>query len=121
MKHEKKIDEGIQCSFVGFTGIDGEIGCLAYNNQGPFTDADGEFFIKTCKIFSCRARDELTAGEIRFAAELMRDWYYYSLLIHEIPMLRDLIKRYSTVQSVTEERLSRIQTILICRLKEVPV
>lgn len=70
------------------------------------------FFTKTCKTFFCPASDNLSSEEVLYAAELFGDWYYYSLLIHEINLLLSLMKEFPAPGMVTEKHIKEVKTKL---------
>jgi len=114
---EKSLDDGIQCEYVGYSNSLGtEIGCLIYNDELSKTGSMAEFFSKTCKTFFCPASNILTGDEILFAAELMQDWFYYSLLINEISILKGLCREYKNPGNVPEERLDAVKEKLKIKL-----
>jgi len=105
--YPKRFDDAIQCPHVGYTsGPEPVIGCLKYRESADSSDA---FFNKTCKTFFCPASDHLTREEIIFAARLCADWYYYSLLIHEIELLKSLAKEFSDPAMMPPERLRALK------------
>jgi len=115
---EKSLADGIQCEYVGY--IDSsktEIGCLIYNDELSKTGSMAKFFSKTCKTFFCPASNILTDDEILFAAELMQDWYYYSLLINEISILKGLCREYKSPGHVPENRLDAVKGELKIKLE----
>ncbi len=93
-----------RCPFVGFISRERDTGCLL----GREDDLPGfrhECFLNyRGKIFTCAARDELTDEEILYAARLTRDWFYYSILVHEAELLRLSIREYSVPEEVPPAR-----------------
>jgi hypothetical protein len=113
---EKLVRNGMQCPHVGIAASDqGLVSCLAYSDceRGGKLQS---YFTGTCKNFLCQAWDELTGREVLFAAELMSDWYYYSLLINDIEALRNVCAEYESPDDVTPESLELLKTELAERL-----
>ena len=108
----KKLDDGIQCPFVGYTSPEGSIGCLAYFNNSFFKPALKDFFDKTCKNFSCLAKELLSDPEILYAAKITRDWFYYSLLINDIKLLRKLFDKYKNPEDIPGFELREVKNSL---------
>ena len=104
----RHLDDAIQCPFVGYVD-DGNrhIGCLIYGDGG--SDPRVVHMSTICGTFSCLARETLTGEEIIFAARLTGDWYYYSLLINDIALLRNTIARFTTPEEVPGEALEEIK------------
>jgi len=114
----KRFADAIQCPHVGYTyGSESVIGCLNYRESADSSDA---FFNKTCKTFFCHASDRLTNKEIIFAARLCADWYYYSLLIHEVDLLASLVKEFSDPRELPAERARALKDRLRKGLLESP-
>ncbi len=110
--------DGTQCPHMGIIDEDtGTIGCLIYLRA---TDEDPakSFFMYTCKNFSCRARETLSREEILFAARLMGDWYYYSLLINEITLLQGLVRKYELPERISPEELALLKQRLARLLRD---
>lgn len=108
----KLYEDGLQCPFVARMDGTGIIGCAVYP-ENPERDLRFECFQNyTCKYFSCRARDLLDDSEIDFAARLMGDWYYYTLLIHSIGLLRELRREFGTAASVPPEKTEQVKEAL---------
>lgn len=111
-------EDGARCPHVGV--IDEKmqvIGCLVYRSAakgGPLES----FFEYTCRNFSCRARETLSEEEILFAARLMGDWYYYSLLINEITLLQGLFRKHRTPELVAPDELADLKRTLAGLLRE---
>jgi hypothetical protein len=112
----KLVRDGMQCPHVGITAEDpGLVCCLAYFD----CDLSGKlqsFFTGTCKNFLCEAWDELTDRQVLFAAGLMGDWYYYSLLINDTGSLRTICTDYSSPEDVPAETLRMLKAELAERL-----
>ncbi len=107
--------DAIQCAHVGFIEKTCEtIGCLIYRNP-PEENTNNRFFTYTCKNFSCAAREMLTDEQIVFAARLMGDWYYYSLLITDIPLLQSYSRDFGDAGRVSPQELARLKE----RLREM--
>jgi hypothetical protein len=113
---EKLVRDGMQCPHVGIAPSDpGLVCCLAYFD----CDLGGKlqsFFTGTCKNFLCEAWDELTDRQVLFAAGLMGDWYYYSLLINDTGILRNICTDYSSPEDVPAETLRMLKAELAERL-----
>jgi hypothetical protein len=108
--------DGIQCPFIGYIDPHNSIpGCLLYPDTGQ-PDLRTSAHQKICEHFSCVAKDILTDDEITFAAALMDDWFYYSLLIHEITLLKDMHKKYKYPAEVPEGMLRAIRRALLVQL-----
>ncbi len=102
-------DDAICCPFVGFIDADRTlIGCLVYSRP-PEADAARGFFERTCRTFSCPARETLDDAEALFAARLTGDWYYYGLLINSIPLLRELIHSHGVPGNVPDSELRTVK------------
>jgi hypothetical protein len=115
---KKLVRKGMQCSHVGISQSDpGLVCCLTY-----FDDHEGSgfesFFKGTCKNFLCAAWNELTDRQVSFAAELMKDWYYYSLLINSLDILVDLCAEYESPEDVPAEVLEELKIELKKMLME---
>ncbi len=105
-------DDAIRCPLAGFIDADRTlVGCLAYSRP-PESDAARGFFERTCRTFSCPARETLDDSETLFAARLTGDWYYYGLLINSIPLLRELIHSHGVPENVPERRLRAVKNRL---------
>ena len=114
----KLYEDGLQCPFVSRMDGSGIIGCAVYPG-GQERDLRFECFQNyTCKYFSCQARDILEDREIGFAARLMGDWYYYTLLIHSFGLLRELQREYGTAASVPPVKLEQVKEALEKALRE---
>ena len=108
----------MQCPYVCIIDSDpGLVGCLIY-----FEDHNGSriesYFKGTCKTFLCAAWYELTDRQILFAAEMMKDWVYYSLLIKSLEILTDLTVEYDHPKDVPDEILQELKIDLIKSLME---
>ncbi len=111
-------DDATRCPHIGIINEDIQtIGCLIYGHaiKGETIDA---FFEYTCKNFSCRAREMLSREEILFAARLMGDWYYYSLLINEITLLQGLFRKYGLPERISPEELALLKRRLAGLLRD---
>jgi len=115
---EKLVKEGMQCPHVGISESDpGIVCCLTYfdNHKGSCFES---FFSGTCKTFLCTAWNELTDRQVIFAAKLMKDWYYYSLLINSLELLMDLCAEYENPEDVPDEILEELKSELKEKLME---
>lgn len=110
---EKLYRDAMQCPHVGLSD-DNEVFCLIYDEP----DKKGEvlsFFNGTCGNFYCPAWDVLTDKQVVFAARLMKDWFYYSLLINDIEAVQDLCASYSSPEDVPEDELEELKKDIIER------
>jgi|GEM_PF-223758 len=108
--------DGIQCPFIGYIDAQSSIpGCLLYPaaDQPDLRTAAHQTI---CEHFSCVAKDILADEEIIFAAALMKDWFYYSLFIHEIDLLKDIHGKYKNPAKVPGGVLRAIQRALLRKL-----
>jgi len=113
---EKLFHDTMQCSHVGMTSSGAEeIGCLLYDaaDRGPGIES---FIQGTCKNFYCQAWDYLTDREVLFAAQLMRDWYYFSLFINDIEAVQTVFAQYIHPEDVPSDELASLKSDLIARL-----
>ncbi len=102
---EKLFSEEMQCSHVGLhTSEPGVIGCMLYDVPELEEDV-GSFFTGTCKNFYCPAWHDLTDRQVLFAALLMGDWYYYSLLINDIEAVHAICAEYGRPEDVPPDAL----------------
>jgi len=117
--HEKLVEEGLQCCHVGFAESEyGTVGCLVYTEDHSGSDME-EFFTGTCKTYLCEAWKELSDREILFAAELMHDWYYYSILINSPDVIQELCADYGSPDEVPEDVLDNLKFELSERIQEM--
>ncbi len=110
---EKLYRDAMQCPHVALD-FDDEIYCLMYNER----DKKGEiltFFNGTCSNFYCPAWDDLTDRQVVFAARLMHDWYYYSLLINDIEAVQNLCAEYDSPGDVPHEAVEELKAELMER------
>ena len=115
---KKLVKEGMQCPHIGISGSDPSlVCCLAYNDPDKGSELLS-FFKGTCSHFKCVAFNYLTDREVLFAAELMKDWYYYSLLINCIETVKALYARYGSPENVPEDVLDEIKEELVQKLVE---
>jgi len=115
---EKLIKDGMQCSYIGISDYDHrQLCCLIYSedHKGKVYE---KFISGTCRHFLCAAWTELTDREVLFAAELMKDWYYYSLLVNSPELVTRLCAEYNTPNDITEDILSELKIELQRRLLE---
>ena len=115
---DKLVKEGMQCPHVGISGSEpGIVCCLSYydDNKPPEFRS---FFTGTCKNFYCTAWNDLTERQVLFAAELMRDWYYYSLLINCTEIIMELCAEYDSPGDVPEKVLDELRLELVKKLNE---
>jgi len=115
---EKLFHDAIQCSHVGMDPSEpGMVCCLLYGEDDRGGDVES-FFNGTCKNFYCPAWDDLTDRQVLFAARLMGDWYYYSLLINDNAEVHDLCASYDRPEDVPAEELVSLKERLAERLME---
>ncbi|MCL1833249.1 MAG: hypothetical protein FWG49_01980 [Leptospirales bacterium] len=108
----------MQCSYIGISDSDHrQLCCLIYSEDHK--DKVYESFLTgTCKTFLCAAWDELTDREVLFAAELMQDWYYYSLLVNSPEIVTRLCAEYTASKDIPEDALIELKIELRRRLLE---
>jgi hypothetical protein len=110
---EKLFPDELQCPNVGMRSDEpGLVCCLVYDDHEHGEEFD-IFFEGTCRIFRCPAWTELTDREVLFAARLMRDWYWYSLLINDIELLQELCAEYDRPEDVPGEEMETIRSDLL--------
>ncbi len=110
-------DDGLQCPFVAYIGDGNILGCALYPREEKEDYRYDCFQNYTCKYFSCPASDVLTDAEILFAAKLFRDWYYYTLLIHSVDILKKLAHEYSNPENIPSGEIKKLREILLSSLK----
>ena len=117
--HEEKLfPDELQCPNVGMQSSEpGLVCCLAYGDR-EVADDIASFMKSTCSKFLCPAWDELTDREVLFAARLMRDWYWYSLLINDIELLQELCAEYDRPEDVPEDEMERMRSDLLDFFRE---
>jgi hypothetical protein len=107
-------DDCPQCPYIGYTGEERNVGCLiGLENNRPELYHECIMSYRG-KIFSCQAWEILNDDEIRYAARLTGDWYYYSILIHEADLLRGLMCGHPVPEDVSSER----KMIIVRELEE---
>jgi len=111
----KLYQDGIQCPFVILLD-DGTIGCAIYPETTQEDMRFDCFNNYTCKYFSCIAKEILTPAEIEYAARLFKDWYYYTLFIHSINILRQFKERYPHLENVSLEDINKLKQTLADQL-----
>jgi hypothetical protein len=115
---EKLFPDAIQCSHVGMDPSEpGIVCCLLYGEDDRGEDVES-FFNGTCKNFYCPAWDDLTDRQVLFAARLMGDWYFYSLLINDIEAVHDLCASYDRPEDVPPDELGDLKQRLTERLMD---
>ncbi len=116
--HEKLFKEEIQCPNVGLQSPqEGIVGCLIYTDSTKGEEIES-FFNGTCKTFLCPAWYDLTDKQVLFAAQLMHDWYYYSLFLNDIESVHDLCASYSHPEDVPSDELKSLKLELEERFLE---
>lgn len=102
---EKKDPQAIQCPFMGYLE-NNTLGCLVYDTSHLYGSEHENFFRGTCKTFFCPAWEKLSDDEISMAAQITADWFYYTLLIHDIDELQMAYKNYLSnnlkIKDITE-------------------
>ena len=116
---KKLVADGMQCPYIGIEDYDdnAHLCCLIYSEDHEDKTYES-FFRGTCRSFLCAAWDELTDREVLFAAELMQDWFYYSLLINSTDIVTRLCSEYSSPKDVPEDTLGELKIELRRRLSE---
>ena len=108
----------MQCTNVGILRSDpGRVCCLTYYDEHKESKS-ASFFKGTCKRFLCNAWNELTDRQVLFSAELMKDWYYYSLLLNSPELIADLCAEYESPNDIPAKVLEKLKTELESNLKE---
>jgi hypothetical protein len=116
--NEKLFQDAIQCPHVGMkSSFPGHICCLIYDDHSREKKIDS-FFNGTCKTFYCPAWHDLTDEQVLFAARLMHDWYYYSLLINDIEAVHEICAAYGTPDDIPPDELRSLKIELVERLLE---
>jgi hypothetical protein len=115
---ERLVRDGIQCPNVGISISEpGIVCCLTYDD-----DHEGcgfkSFFSGTCRSFFCAAWYDLSDRQVAFAAELMKDWYYYSLLIMSTETLAALCADYESPRNVPADVLESLKCDLPGQLQD---
>lgn len=111
-------DDAIQCPFVGYIESTATIGCLIYPESHSTDLREHRLTGKTCRYFSCAAKEILTDDEILFAARMMQDWYYYSLFINDIAFLKKIYLNLRNKETVPENVMKEIKDNLTNALFE---
>jgi hypothetical protein len=111
-------DDAIQCPFVGYIRSTATIGCLIYPESISTDLRKKRLTGNTCRHFSCAAREVLTDDEIVFAARMMQDWYYYSLLINDIAFLKKIYQELRDKEELPDDVLKGIKENLTNALFE---
>jgi len=107
----KLYQDGIQCPFVILLD-DETIGCTLYPETAHEDMRFDCFQNYTCKYFSCYSKEILADDEIIYAARLFRDWYYYTLLIHSINVLRQFREHQPDPEQVNPEDIQNLKQLL---------
>jgi hypothetical protein len=106
---EKLFQDAMQCPHVGIDPSDPGIACCLIYSMHDRGAKTGSFFDGTCKTFYCPAWNDLTDRQVLFAAGLMGDWYYYSLLINHIESVHEICARYGSPDDVPDEELQALK------------
>ena len=104
---EKLYRDAMQCPHVGLSDYN-EVFCIIYDEPGKKGEVLS-FFNGTCGNFYCPAWDVLTDRQVIFAARLMKDWFYYSLLINDIEAVQNLCASFSSPEDVPEDVLDDLK------------
>ena len=112
---EKLVKDGMQCPYIGYDNV--HLYCLIYSEDHK-GKAYESFLRGTCRSFLCAAWDELTDREVLFAAELMKDWFYYSLLVNSPELVTRLCAEYSSPKDISDDTLDELKIELQRRLSE---
>jgi hypothetical protein len=115
---DKLFRDEMQCSHVGILSSNpGVVCCLLYDDEDRGNGIES-FFNGTCRNFYCQAWYDFTDRQVLFAARLMGDWYYYSLLIHNIEAVHDLCAMYNHPEDVPPDELISLKNELLERMQE---
>ena len=96
----KLVSAGMQCSNICILESEPGIVCCSVYFDEDKQGRIGSYFTGTCKGFLCDAWIDLTDRQVLFAAALMKEWYYYSLLIKSPEILMDLCAEYDDPDDV---------------------
>lgn len=100
------------CTFTGFvTSEPNIIGCLLHEGREGALRHDCPRNYSS-KNFTCPAKERLTSSEILFAAQLFRDWFYYSLLIQSRDLLSQLTEKYLKPGDLPADEIISLKEIL---------
>jgi hypothetical protein len=114
----KLVKEGMQCPNISMSESDPSILCChTYTDTNRSRELES-FFKGTCRHFQCTAFNNLTDREVLFAARLMGDWYFYSLLINDVETLSDLYATYGNPADIPPDVLLDIKAELKLKLFE---
>ncbi len=88
-----------RCPYLAYQDDNGIIGCaLREDSSGTIRmDCVRSY---SGKQFNCGVHMALDDREVRYAAKLTRDWYYYSILIHSSPLLREIMRGHPVPEDV---------------------
>ncbi|PKL35773.1 MAG: hypothetical protein CVV44_19800 [Spirochaetae bacterium HGW-Spirochaetae-1] len=115
-EREKLFRDAMQCSHMGILPDEpGIMGCLIYGEQDPGHHMES-FITGTCRNFYCPAWENLTDRQVLFAARLMGDWYWYSLLINHVEALLRIFSQYENPEDIPDEELESLKEELLERL-----
>ncbi|MCX8124418.1 MAG: hypothetical protein N3F66_09660 [Spirochaetes bacterium] len=94
--------DATQCPFVAYTDTTyTTIGCLLYPYCTTF-DYRSLFMGAICKTFNCSANTPDLQHKVITAAKACKDWYYYSIVIHDTKLCDEVITLHTqgkTIQS----------------------
>jgi len=81
-----------QCPFVAYTDTSyTTIGCLLYPYCNSF-DYRSLFMGSICNTFCCRVNSPEFYDKVKSVAKLCGDWYYYSLIIHDMKLVETIVR-----------------------------
>jgi len=115
---EKLVPAGMQCPYIGISRVEPDMVCCLVYHDSHEDERFASFFRGTCRTFLCTAWRELEEEHVLFAAKLMADWYYYSLMIQSPEMLMDLCAEYHDPGDVPDDLLEELKTELVEKLRE---
>lgn len=112
----KLYNDGLQCPFVALLD-DGTVGCVIYPTKESADSRFDCFQNYTCKYFSCASKEILSDEEILYAARLFGDWYYYTLLIHSIDLLRKFMQANPVLEKTDAKAIAMLKEQLEASLR----
>ncbi|MBN2077797.1 MAG: hypothetical protein JW838_02455 [Spirochaetes bacterium] len=111
----KIFDDFPRCPFIALKDESGIIGC-ALHSDTPGEERHDCVRSYSGKRFRCEVHDALGDDEVRYAASLMRDWYYYSILIHSATILREIMSGHPSPGEVPPGMVTRLQERLMAEV-----
>lgn len=92
--------DATQCPFVAYTDSTyTTIGCLLYPYCTTF-DYRSLFMGAICKTFNCSANTPDLHDKVITAAKACKDWYNYSIVIHDTKLLDDVCELYTKGKTI---------------------